>query len=168
MLTEPTALSNNVIDTTMNNSTLITRILTSIFFKRANAGAVRYARNTRSLFNLIREAINKSGGLSGKNVAVFREQLGIVTRLLRAYASGEYRQVPWKTLIRIIAVLIYFVSPIDVLPDFLPIVGLTDDIALMLWLFNGVKGDLDKFRQWEVSASQSREEAGRREPIRIG
>ena len=74
-------------------------------------GAVRYARNSRSLYQLIQEALAKSGGLSGNNIAAFREQLGVVTRLLKAYASGEYRQLPWKTLIRVIAVLIYFVSP---------------------------------------------------------
>ena len=139
----------------MTNKSLLSRILTSIFFKRANIGAVRYARNTRSLMELIREAINKSGGLSGANISAFRDQLSIVTRLLKAYASGEYRQLPWKTLIRIIAVLIYFVSPIDILPDFLPIVGLTDDIALMLWLFSGIKDDIEKFRQWEHTTASS-------------
>ena len=162
----------------MANQSLITRILSSLFFKRANVGAVRYARNSKSLFNLIREAVNKSGGLSGKNVAAFREQLSIVVRLLRAYASGEYRQLPWKTLLRVIAVLIYFVSPIDILPDFLPIVGLTDDIALMLWLFSGIGDDIEKFRQWELAMGDTREEAPRqktgsrstapRETIKIG
>ncbi|WP_460912355.1 YkvA family protein [Spirosoma areae] len=153
----------------MTNQRLITRILSSIFFKRANIGAVRYARNTRSLLELIREALNKSGGLSGANISAFREQLSIVTRLLKAYASGEYRQLPWKTLIRIIAVLIYFVSPIDILPDFLPIIGLSDDIALMLWLFSGIRDDIEKFRQWEFTATKPREEAPHRtETIKIG
>ncbi|GAB3564075.1 YkvA family protein [Spirosoma luteolum] len=152
----------------MANKSLVTRILSSLFFKRANIGAVRYARNTRSLYQLIREALDKSGGLSGKNIAAFREQLSIVTRLLRAYASGEYRQLPWKTLIRVIAVLIYFVSPIDILPDFLPIVGLTDDIALMLWLFSGMKDDLEKFRLWEENERSQRNEAPRAGVIKIG
>lgn len=148
---------------------IVTRILTSFFFKRANIGAVRYARNSKSLFNLIRDALNKSGGLSGKNVGLFREQLGIVARLLKAYASGEYRQLPWKTLIRVIAVLIYFVSPIDILPDFLPIVGFTDDIALMLWLFSGLGDDIEKFRQWEIGMNTPSEEAPRQprtQPLR--
>jgi len=145
----------------MKNSNLISRILSSFFFKRANLGAVRYARNTRSLYELIREALDKSGGLSGANISAFREQLSVVTRLLKAYASGSYRALPWKTLIRIIAVLIYFVSPIDILPDFLPIVGLTDDIALMFWLFSGIKDDIEKFRQWEYTTTNSREEAPR-------
>ncbi|GAB3994110.1 YkvA family protein [Spirosoma daeguense] len=135
----------------MKNKSLISRILSSIFFKRANAGAAGYARNSRRLFELIREAVDKSGGLSGANISAFREQLGVVTRLLKAYATGQYRALPWKTLLRVIAVLIYFVSPIDILPDFLPIVGLTDDIALMLWLFSGIRDDIENFRQWEDS-----------------
>ncbi|GAB4027173.1 YkvA family protein [Spirosoma koreense] len=152
-----------------SNSNLIGRILSSIFFKRANAGAVRYARNTRSLLGLIQDAIEKGGGLSGANIAAFREQLGLVTRLLKAYTSGQYRALPWKTLIRVIAVLIYFVSPIDLLPDFLPIVGITDDIALMLWLFSGIKDDIEKFRQWEMTAAEPGEGGPRAaQTIKIG
>lgn len=153
----------------MKNSNLISRVLTSIFFKRATAGATRYARNSRSLVGLIQDVLHKSGGLSGANISLFREQLGVVTRLLKAYASGEYRQLPWKTLIRIIAVLIYFVSPLDFLPDFLPIIGLTDDIALMLWLFSGLKDDIEKFRQWEQRAAGSGATASRPlQTVKIG
>ena len=139
----------------MKKRKLITQILSSIFFKRATAGASRYAQNSRSLFQLVRDAIDKSGGLTGANFASFRDQLGVVTRLVRAYASGEYRQLPWKTLLRVVAVLVYFVSPIDILPDFLPIVGFSDDIALMLWLFSGLKDDIEKFRQWENGTTNS-------------
>jgi len=139
----------------MANSSLISRILTSIFFKRANVGAVRYARNSRSLFQLVKDALAKSGGLSGNNIAAFRDQLGIVTRLVKAYASGEYRQLPWKTLISIVAVLLYFVNPLDIIPDILPIVGFADDIALVGWLFSSMSSDIEKFRQWEQTMANS-------------
>ena len=153
----------------MAKSRLITRVLRSIFFKKAGLGAVRYARNSRSLLDLIRQVMDKSGGLSGASFANFREQLGIVSRMLRAYASGEYRQIPWKTLIRIIAVLIYFVSPLDFLPDFLPIIGLTDDIALTLWLFSSIKNDIDAFQVWEKSRNMAQADgSGPLKTIRIG
>ncbi|AKD57548.1 YkvA family protein [Spirosoma radiotolerans] len=141
----------------MANSSLISRILSSIFFKRANVGAVRYARNSRSLFQLVKDALAKSGGLSGNNIAAFREQLGVVTRLIRAYASGEYRQLPWKTLTSIVAVLLYFVNPLDIIPDILPIVGFADDIALVGWLFSSMGSDIEKFRQWEQTTANSTE-----------
>ena len=153
----------------MSKSRLVTQVLRSVFFKRAGRGAARYARNSGSLINLVRQVLDKSGGLSGASFAQFREQVGVVSRLLKAYASGEYRQIPWKTLIRIIAVLIYFVSPLDFLPDFLPFIGLTDDIALTLWLFSSVKDDIDAFRAWEVSRGSSpANEGGQPKTIRIG
>lgn len=153
----------------MANSSLISRILSSIFFKRANVGAVRYARNSRSLFQLVKDALDKSGGLSGSNIAAFRDQLGVVTRLLKAYASGEYRQLPWKTLISIVAVLLYFVNPLDIIPDLLPIVGFADDIALVGWLFSSLGSDIEKFRQWEQTVANSGEaNAGKPKTIKIG
>lgn len=93
--------------------------------------------------------MKKSGGLSGASFAAVRGQVSLLSRLLKAYASGEYRQIPWKSLVSIVAVLIYFVNPIDFLPDLLPVIGFADDIALLVWLFNSLKGDLEKFQQWE-------------------
>ncbi|CCH57267.1 protein of unknown function DUF1232 [Fibrisoma limi BUZ 3] len=145
----------------MAKQRLLTRVLTSIFFKRANIGAVRYARNSTRIFALVREALNKSGGLSGKNISVFREQIALLTRMLRAYASGDYKQLPWKSLVSIIGVLLYFLNPIDILPDILPIVGIVDDIALVGWLFTSVSSDIDRFRQWEQGVATPAEEASR-------
>ncbi|MBC7570941.1 MAG: DUF1232 domain-containing protein [Spirosoma sp.] len=148
----------------MAKSRFITQILRSIFFKKAGLGAVRYARNSSSLLDLIRRVLDKSGGLSGASFTQFRTQLLVVSRLLKAYASGEYRQVPWKTIVRIIAVLLYFVNPIDIIPDLLPIIGLTDDIALTLWLFSAAKDDINAFLAWEQSRNAAR--AGSSVPIK--
>ncbi len=133
----------------MDRESLIEHVLKSVFFKRATGRAGRYVRNGATLLTLIREAITKSGGLSSKSLDGFKEQILLLTRLVKAYVSGEYRQVPWQTLIRIVAVLVYFVSPIDFIPDFLPIIGLSDDVALMIWLFGSLKTDLDAFSNWE-------------------
>jgi uncharacterized membrane protein YkvA (DUF1232 family) len=124
--------------------------LKSVFFKSATGKAGRYARNTGSLMQLLRDVLNKTNALKGAGYDAFREKISLLARLLKAYARGEYRAVPWKTLTRIIAVLVYFLSPIDVIPDLLPIIGFTDDIALVLWLFNAVADDLDMFRRWDA------------------
>lgn len=152
----------------MATSSLLSRVLASVFFRGANLKAARYARNSKSLFTLIQEVLSKSGGLSGNNVQGVRDQLGLLTRMLKAYANGDYRGIPWKTLISVIAVLIYFVSPIDFIPDFLPFVGFADDIALLLWLFGSIQKDLDKFRQWENQQAGMSETPNRRKTINIG
>lgn len=129
---------------------ILIRVLKSVFFKSATGKAGRYARNTGSLMQLLRDVLNKTNALKGAGYDAFREKISLLARLLKAYARGEYRAVPWKTLTRIIAVLVYFLSPIDVIPDLLPIIGFTDDIALVLWLFNAVADDLDMFRRWDA------------------
>lgn len=133
----------------MEKRSLLSRVLKSVFFRTAGGRAYRTAKNSRSMLNLIQEAMKKSGGLSGASFAAVRGQVSLLSRLLKAYASGEYRQIPWKSLVSIVAVLIYFVNPIDFLPDLLPVIGFADDIALLVWLFNSLKGDLEKFQQWE-------------------
>ncbi|MFN8346515.1 MAG: YkvA family protein [Spirosomataceae bacterium] len=129
---------------------ILIRVLKSVFFKSATGKAGRYARNTGSLMQLLRDVLNKTNALKGAGYDALREKIALLARLLKAYAKGEYRAVPWKTLTRIIAVLVYFLSPIDVIPDLLPIIGFTDDIALVVWLFNAVADDLEKFRQWDT------------------
>ncbi|GAA4452583.1 YkvA family protein [Nibrella saemangeumensis] len=135
----------------MANSKLIAQVLASIFFRRSNVKAARYARNSRSLFGLVQQVLTKSKGLTGSNIQDVRNHIALMARMVKAYASGEYKNIPWKSLIRMIAVLIYFVSPLDFIPDFLPIIGVTDDIALVFWLVSAMGTDIEKFRQWEES-----------------
>ena len=47
--------------------------------------------------------------------------------------------------------MIYFVNPIDFLPDLLPVVGLTDDIGILMSVFTSFSGEIDKFIAWEKS-----------------
>ncbi|NID13039.1 DUF1232 domain-containing protein [Fibrella aestuarina] len=128
---------------------MIAQILSSIFFRRSTARAGRYARNGLSMLTLIKEALGKSESVKGEEGLGFREKIGLLSRLVKAYVAGEYRQVPTKTLISTLAALIYFVSPIDFIPDVLPVLGFADDIALMVWVFNSLNTDLENFKEWE-------------------
>lgn len=133
----------------MAKRSLLSRVLTSVIFRQSTRKAGRYARNGASLLSLIGSALNKSKSVGGDEGIGFREQIGLLSRLIKAYVAGDYRQIQTKTLISIVASLIYFVSPIDVVPDFLPLLGFADDIALIIWMFNSLEGELVNFRQWE-------------------
>ena len=37
----------------------------------------------------------------------------------------------------------YFISPLDIIPDVLPLIGLSDDIAVLAWAFNRVKHNVN-------------------------
>lgn len=128
---------------------LLLKVLKSAFFGKAKGKASTYTRDPLNLYKLIKDVLNKSNSIKGEGIAGVRDRITLLTRLVKAYASGQYKVIPMKTLTRIVAVLIYFMSPIDFIPDFIPILGFTDDVALILWLFNAIEDDLEAFRQWD-------------------
>ncbi len=134
----------------MSASTLASRVIKSIFFKKALEQAVNYARNNQKASELLDKVSLKAKDLhQTENNASFLENLSTLRRMFRAYKQGEYREVPWRSVILVVASLLYFVSPLDFIPDLLPILGLADDIALILWVSNSIKSDIEKFRKWE-------------------
>lgn len=86
----------------------------------------------------------------------FRQLLDVmltVVRLVRSYVSGEYRQIPTKTVISGLAVLLYVLSPIDLIPDFIPVIGFLDDLSLISWFVASFQTEITRFREWEQTAA---------------
>lgn len=71
-------------------------------------------------------------------------------RLLQAYANGQYQQISVGNALLLVASMAYLVSSIDVIPDFILTIGLTDDIALLVWTFTQLKDELARFKAWET------------------
>lgn len=134
----------------MAANNLISRVLKSIFYSRAMSRAGKVAKSSALMLFLAQEAFEKmqqKGVREGLSDSV--ERVKLLMRLIRAYASGAYRQVPAKSLATIVGVMVYFVSPIDLIPDFLPIIGVADDVALMIWLFNTLGEEIERYNVWE-------------------
>jgi uncharacterized membrane protein YkvA (DUF1232 family) len=83
-------------------------------------------------------------------LAEAREKIGIIIRLVEAYARRQYREVSTKNIVLSIGALLYLVSPIDFIPDFLA-AGLVDDVALLLWVYNNFSSEIEAFLRWEDS-----------------
>lgn len=56
-------------------------------------------------------------------------------------------KMPWSTFFWAVICLIYLLSPIDLLPDVLPLLGITDDGAFALLILAMLHKDLAAFRQ---------------------
>ena len=93
----------------------------------------------------------KQTNLTKEDSGLVKEKFFTLGRLLRAYAQGEYRAVPWKSLFLIVAAILYFINPIDVIPDLLPLIGLSDDFAVLFIVYKSLGNDIDKFLAWEKS-----------------
>ncbi len=139
----------------MAKSDLLSSVLGSIFFKSATKKAGKMFGSSVLILKLIQQVIEKASSLGGSK-ALINNILGKVTtlgRLLKCYISGQYREVSTKTLLKIMAAFIYFLSPLDLIPDVLPVLGLTDDLALLTWVISGINEDLENFLAWETKNS---------------
>ena len=109
--------------------------------------------------SLIAQSARKLTQTSGQKMAQMRGQLGTTIALLRAWLSGDYRQVSNKTLVILIAGLLYFVMPLDVIPDFIFGWGLIDDAAVLSYVFNQVMDETKAFEHWQSQQKGSESDA---------
>jgi uncharacterized membrane protein YkvA (DUF1232 family) len=68
--------------------------------------------------------------------------------LINNYVRKKYTDVSKVSIIAIIAVLIYFVSPFDIIPDVVPVMGYADEVFLIGKCLDIIEDELTKFLQW--------------------
>lgn len=78
-----------------------------------------------------------------------KEDLGLLLRLMKAWALRTYQRVPWGPLLLIAGAVVYFVAPVDLIPDALIGIGFVDDVAVISAVVKAVRDELDQFRRWE-------------------
>jgi uncharacterized membrane protein YkvA (DUF1232 family) len=79
----------------------------------------------------------------------FKSKLEILLRMAKSHISGDFKAFSWKTILLIVFALVYFVVPIDVIPDFIPMLGYSDDISIVYFIFQKLNDDIARFVAWE-------------------
>ena len=75
----------------------------------------------------------------------FRDLALFLPRLARMIASlMADRTVPKAAKIALAAVAVYLASPIDLIPDFLPVIGYLDDVLLVAVVMDGLLTYVDR------------------------
>jgi len=69
--------------------------------------------------------------------------------MVKDYWNKKYPDVPFGTIAAIVTALLYFVSPIDVIPDFIPVVGYIDDAFIVTLALKMIGKDIEKYRSWK-------------------
>jgi Uncharacterized conserved protein len=101
---------------------------------------------------LIRDAYAHLEANADALAAVWSD-LRAALRLLVAWTRRSYREVSTASLVLLVAALLYFITPIDVIPDTLGALGFVDDLAVVRTAVETVRGELDQFRDWEAQQS---------------
>lgn len=145
-LLNPTKTSDAALNAKDEGDEVSRSLFYRIFVKRAYA----LMRRPLTIFRLLKRSVahfRKYDSLQ-EFASDAREQFDRIVRLVRAYAKGEYRGVSRTNIALSIAALLYVLSPLDLIPDFI-VGGMLDDIALLTWLYKNVEEEIEQFLQWE-------------------
>lgn len=117
-------------------------------YKKFEKKAKEYVKRPEKTDVLIKDATEKADDKKGSLTEIW-DNLQLLFELVSAWRKGEYRKIPTASIVTIIASIIYFVSPIDLMPDFLVGLGIVDDAAVIGFVLKQITADLEKFKIWK-------------------
>ncbi len=123
-------------------------------FQKAQKKAFGIARDKNRLKMLLTNSTWKIKQLKLDKLSFSKltDRVKIIIRMIKAYVNGTYKTLPWKSLMLLVAALFYFVTPLDLIPDFIPVTGMIDDFTVILWVFRGLRKEIDAFTVWESTS----------------
>ena len=77
--------------------------------------------------------------------------IAVLLSLVRAYIKKQYTDVSPSTVMLAVAGLIYIVTPVDLIPDYILGPGLLDDAAVIGIVLQAIQMDLNKYKKWQVA-----------------
>jgi len=116
--------------------------------RRGLVRAEELIRNPKEFLAVLTVAERRLDRLDAGPLTPIKQDVQTLLRLLRASGEGRYRQVSKKNLLLAAAGIAYLVSPLDVIPDFLP-GGLADDAAVITFIVRKMRAELVAFEAWE-------------------
>jgi len=76
------------------------------------------------------------------------EDLKLFVSLIRDYRSGAYKKFPFLSVAGIVFTLIYIISPVDLIPDYILGIGQIDDAAILGFCLYLLRKDVRKYKEW--------------------
>lgn len=123
------------------------------FFKVALDRAAKLAGKPGRIVNLLAQLSVKIYNTKGSsaNIKTIRDHFRLIGRMIKAHVAGDYKIRSLRILIILLAAIIYFINPIDLIPDFLFGIGLADDLAVLTWVYRAAADEIASFRNYESS-----------------
>lgn len=112
--------------------------------------AINYIDDPAKTESLLARALKKAN--DSQHIDVIKniwDQIQLLFSLLKDWVNGNYKEISKTAVISVIAGLIYFVSPIDIVPDWIVGLGLVDDAAIIGLIINQLDKELKHYRTWK-------------------
>ena len=103
-------------------------------------------KNAAESAERLKEKIKNSKGLSG-----LFDDLMLLSSLVKDYWKGTYRKIPYKAIAAISFTILYVLNVVDLVPDFIPGLGLLDDATIVGLCLKMVSTDIEQYRLWKAA-----------------
>ncbi|KLT65217.1 YkvA family protein [Pedobacter sp. BMA] len=111
---------------------------------RASAILKDKSKASVTVENALGKAVSNRSDLEG-----VWDKMVLLLAVSKDFINGNYTAIPKRSIIAILGGLVYFLSPIDVVPDFVPVLGFIDDIFVLNLVYKQVLKDLEEYKTWK-------------------
>lgn len=87
----------------------------------------------------------------------FFDDLPWAIALLDDWGHKKYTEIPVATIISLSGALTYLVTPINLIPNFIPFIGQLDDIIVISLVLKAAHNDIADYREWKQSNLEEEE-----------
>lgn len=130
-------LNNN----TMEAAEVIKKFLANSSWVQEAKAFINDKEKMQNLLNRFKEFFNNN------SLEEIKDNMKEAFNYVSDVFSGRYKDYSMTALIALVAGMVYVVSPIDIIPDFIPVVGFTDDITVFLFVLKSVNDELERYRK---------------------
>ena len=120
-------------------------------FEKYKNKASKILQDNERVNDLLSQTKSKLKSIIGNNEKLqsLTDKVTTFYRMLKAKFNGDYDEFPWRTVLLIAGAMLYFITPFDLIPDFIPALGLADDFAIVAWVYSSIQEDIERFEAWE-------------------
>lgn len=88
----------------------------------------------------------------------YSEYVPLLFAMIKDFVKGNYTEVPKGTIASVIGTLLYIFSPIDLVLDAIPVLGLVDDAIILSICVKAVMSDINKYKKWKENQEELADE----------
>lgn len=99
--------------------------------------------------SILKQALQKLGDTKSGPIRELFDNISLMISMVSDWIKGKYKEVPVGSIIAILAALLYFISPIDLIPDFIVGVGYIDDAFVVAIVIRQIYADLQEYKKWK-------------------
>jgi len=115
-----------------------------------------YLKDKNKSLGLLNDALRKANSKRGALGETW-EKFQLLFGVFKDWINGNYKEMPSRSLLMIILGIVYFVSPIDGVFDYIPFAGLVDDAAVAGFVISQVSVDLERYKLWKKRVEAEKE-----------